>query len=223
MTSTVKDIMTTHVVWVKPDAPYKEMAARMRALRVSAFPVLDHAGLVVGVVSEADMLTKEALDTRDGLPAVFRRARDCKKADGITAADLMTSPAITVSPDDSVQHAARLMYTRKVKRLPVVTPAGQLAGIVSRTDILAVFDRKDGEIRTEITGAILREFLMDPRRFQVTVKDGVVTLQGEPETASMGHDLVRHARHVQGVVAVRDRLTYPEPDLATAPGFYTSH
>ena len=61
-----------------------------------------------------------------------------RKAGGVTASDLMASPAVTVAPEDTVEHAARLMYTRRVKQLPVVEEAGQLVGIVSRTDVLAV-------------------------------------------------------------------------------------
>ena len=124
----------------------------------------------------------------------------------------MTSPAATVSPDDTVEHAARLMYLRKVKRLPVVDADNRLAGIVSRADVLAVYGRPDveigEEIRTDIRSASRRR---TPERFDVTVTDGVVTLTGRPRTCQQGHDIVRRARHVQGVVAVRDRLDYPPP------------
>jgi len=63
MKSTVKDVMTTRVIWVRKDAPFREMAATLRAQRVSAFPVLDDHLKVIGVVSEADLLTKEALSS----------------------------------------------------------------------------------------------------------------------------------------------------------------
>jgi osmotically-inducible protein OsmY len=86
-------------------------------------------------------------------------------------------------------------------------------GIVSRADILAVFDRSDADIRSEIVMKVIRdEFLADPATYTVTVKDGVVTLAGHPDTAEDGRELVRRARHVQGVVAVRDRLSYPVPE-----------
>jgi osmotically-inducible protein OsmY len=76
--------------------------------------------------------------------------------------------------------------------------------------VLAVFDRSDEDIRKEIADDIIRDgFLTDPATFDLTVKDGVVTLGGEPETSEVGHELVHRARHVQGVVAVRDRLSYP--------------
>jgi CBS-domain-containing membrane protein len=211
MKSTVKDVMTTRVIWVHRDAPFREMAAALREHRVSAFPVLDKAGKVIGVVSEADMLTKEALDSEpEGMPGMITgmlRRKEHEKARGITAGDLMTHPAVTVTPEDTVEHAARLMYTRKVKRLPVVDENRHLVGIVSRADLLAVFNRTDEEIRKEASDDVmLNEFLVDPK---VAVQDGIVTLFGTPPTGSVGREIVRRIRHVQGVVAVRDRLSYP--------------
>jgi CBS domain-containing protein len=216
MELTVKDVMTTRVVSVKRDASFRSMAPALRDYRVSAFPVLDDTGKVIGVVSEADMLAKEALDSEpQGVPGVIAgllRRREHEKARGTTAGDLMTSPAVTVTPDDTLDRAARLMYTRKVKRLPVVDANGHLVGIVGRSDLLAVFDRSDEEIFKEITDDImLDQFLVDPTALHVTVENGVVTLAGAPEVSSVGHEIVDRARHVQGVVAVRDRLDYPPP------------
>jgi len=216
MRSTVKDVMTTRVIWVRKDATFREMAVALREQRVSAFPVLDEGGKVVGVVSEADLLTKEALDSEpEGMPGMITgmlRRKEQEKARGVTAGDLMTSPPVIVHPEDTVEHAARLMYSRKVKRLPVVDAIGHLIGIISRADVLAVFDRSDKEIRAEITSEVMRdEFGIGPKGFKVTVKDGVVTLEGTPGSPVLGHEIVRRIRHVQGVVAVRDRLSYPSP------------
>src|SRR5579871_4608617 len=97
MSATVQDVMSTHVIAVRRNASYKEMAATLRRWRVSAFPVLDDDNRVIGVVSEADLLTKEALD--GAMPGVFTglfRHQEKAKAEGLTAADLMTSPAVTV-------------------------------------------------------------------------------------------------------------------------------
>jgi CBS-domain-containing membrane protein len=213
--STVQDIMTTQVSAVRRDTPFKEMAARLHRERVSAFPVVDEEGKVVGVVSETDMLPKETLDAgwADGRPemtsGVLREA-DQRKAESRTAADLMTQPAVTAAPDDTVEHAARLMYVRQVKRLPVTDAAGRLVGIISRADVLSVFDRTDGEIRKEIAeNVIVGEFGVEPGRFTATVDNGVVTLVGSPATTELGQAVVGRARHVEGVVAVRDRLVYP--------------
>jgi CBS domain-containing protein len=210
----VRDVMTTHVVWVRKGASFKEMAAALRENRVSAFPVIDDQDKVIGVVSEADMLAKEALiGEPEGLPAritgILRR-KDQEKARGVTAGDLMTRGPVTVRPGDTIEHAARLMYDRGVKRLPVTDAGGHLVGIISRADVLAVFDRPDQDICREIKDRVIPgEFSADPGAFTVAVKDGIVTLGGKPGTSELGHDIVRRIRHVPGVVAVRDRLSYP--------------
>jgi CBS-domain-containing membrane protein len=213
MKTTVQEIMTARVIWVSKDATFREMAVALREHRVSAFPVVDDDHKVIGVVSEADMLTKEALDDEPGVLAGILHRKDQAKARGVTAGDLMTATVVAVRPDDTVEHAARLMYDRRVKRLPVTDADGRLVGIISRADVLSVFDRTDEAIRKEITDdVLLGEFLTDPLIFSVTVKDGVVTLSGHPETSETGHEIVRRIRHLQGVVAVRDRLDYPPPE-----------
>jgi len=221
MSATVRNVMSTHVVAVRKWASYKEIASTLRGQRVSAFPVIDDDSRVIGVVSEADLLTKEALD--GVIPGVFNgafRHQEKAKAEAVTAGELMTSPAVTVGPDESVARAAQLMYGSRVKRLPVVDADGKLIGIVTRADVLAVYDRKDSDIRREITETvILAHHLCDPVRFTVTVTDGVVTLEGAPETHFVGHGIVEEVRHVEGVVAVRDRLAYPpsEDHFGPAP------
>src|SRR6266704_297870 len=213
MKTTVKDVMTTRVIWVRKDATFREMAVALREYRVSAFPVVDDDRKVIGVVSEADMLNKEALIDESGFVDGILHRRDQAKARRITAADLMTTAVVAVRPEDTVEHAAKLMYDRRVKRLPVTDENGHLVGIISRADVLSVFDRTDQAIRKEIHDEVLvGEFLVDPHAFDVTVKDGVVTLSGRPETNETGHGIVRGIRHVQGVVAVRDRLSYPSPE-----------
>ncbi len=212
MKTMVKDVMTTRVIWVKKDATFREMAAALRKHRVSAFPVIDDDGTVVGVVSEADMLTKAAMADPGVLDGLLHH-KDQNKARGVTAGDLMTAAVVAVAPEDTVEHAARLMYDRKVKRLPVTDVRGHLVGIISRADVLSVFDRTDEAIRNEITDEVLRrDLVVDPRTFDVTVSDGVVTLAGAPDTSEFGHEIVRRVRHVQGVVAVRDRFSYPAPE-----------
>ena len=178
MSATVRDVMTTSVIAVRGDTPFKDMAAMLGSSRVSGFPVIDQAGKVIGVVSDTDMLIKEADQAgHPGLFAGLRRSRDHEKAAGVTAAQLMTSPPVTIGPDEPVQHAAFLMYDRAVSRLPVVDEAGHLAGIVSQVDVLSIFSRPDEEIRREVTDRVIGQgFRMDPERLKVTVHDGIVTL-----------------------------------------------
>jgi CBS domain-containing protein len=210
----VKDVMTTEVVSVTQNAPFVEIAAALRQYRVSAFPVLNEAGAVIGVVSESDLLAKLALGGgEDGMPGMITgilHQHESEKARAVTAAELMTSPAVTVAPGDTVEHAAHLMYLRKVKRVPVVDTDGRLAGIVSRADVLVVYDQPDAEIGEDIRRDILQfESPADPGTFDLSVADGVVTLTGPPRTCQQGHYIARQVRHAQGVVAVRDRFSYP--------------
>jgi CBS domain-containing protein len=217
MNATVKDVMTTHVVAVRRDAPFKDMAARLREHRVSAFPVLDDDNKVIGVVSEADLLTKEALEYGGSRVSGMLHHREQAKAAALTAQDLMTAPPVTIGPHDFVSRAARLMYARRVKRLPVVDGDGRLIGIVSRADVLSVYSRPDADIRHDIIEHVVLDVLLtDPARFTIAVKDGIVTVEGIPETAVVGHDMIEEIRHVEGVVAVRDRLSYP-PNQRSVP------
>jgi CBS domain-containing protein len=220
---TVKDVMSALPVSVSKTATFREIVARLRECRVSGFPVIDADGKAIGVVSEADLLVKEAMADEPnvvwGLLAGIVHHAGRAKAAGVTAADLMTSPAVTIGPDDTVEHAARLMYDRKVKRLPVVDQRGRPIGIISRSDVLAVFDRPDAAIREEIMSQVITG-RSEPSWYSVIVKDGVVTLEGTPETVAIGRDLVRRTRHVEGVVAVRDRLVYPVPPLPSRVGPY---
>jgi CBS domain-containing protein len=218
MSARVKDVMTTRVVAVRENARFKDIVALLTEYRVSAFPVLDEQGIVIGVVSEADLLSKEALVAAigaqvgrlsqvDGAP----HHEEFAKAAAVTAADLMTRPPVVATPYEPVTNAARLMYHGRVKRLPVVGERGELVGIVSRSDVLSVYSRPDEEIRGEILeNVILNGLFADPDRFTVTVSNGIVTLEGQPETTARGQEIVAEAWRVEGVVSVRDRLSYLE-------------
>jgi len=209
MSAKVADVMTRSVIAVRRNASFKELAVKLRDERISAFPVIDDDDRVIGVVSEADLIAKEATaggyeDFTGPLASLLHR-HELEKARALTAGELMSKPPVIVRPDDTVSYAAQLMYDHRVKRLPVVDGAGRLAGIVSRTDVLSVFSRPDKEITHDV---MLSRFLTDPLPYRITVKDGVVTLAGEPESDSLGHEIVRTVRHIEGVVAVRDRLAY---------------
>ena len=100
----------------------------------------------------------------------------------------------------------------------MVDEAGHLAGIVSQADVLSVFSRPDEEIRRDVTGRLTRQGLpgVNPERLQVTVRDGIVTLSGRPETGQAGRDIIEAARHIDGVIAVRDQLGPADDRLPTA-------
>lgn len=216
MNTTVRDVMTTRVAAVPQAAGYKDIVTVLRRRRVSAVPVLDDDRKVVGVVSEADLLHKL---TAPPLPVgTIRLAWRLKErtATAVTASELMTTPAITITPEETVTEAARLMQARRVKRLPVVDRNDQLLGVISRADVLSVFERPDEWIRDEVVNAVIRgEFALNPDMFEVKVRSGIVTLTGSIDRRTVALTLLGKIRFLEGVVAVRDRLSYPSEDYPT--------
>ncbi len=201
--------MTTKVSTVQPGTPYKTIAALLHQDGVSAVPVVSDTGSVLGIVSAADLLAKVALDASAQQPLfALRHHRELQQARGLTARDLMTSPAVTIGPRTTVQHAARLMAHRHVKRLPVVDADGRLLGIISRSDVLAVFRCTDESIRQAVARDVIAgNFFVDPATFTVTVTDGIVTVAGPQELRLVRHGIAQQVRHMEGVVAVRERTT----------------
>jgi CBS domain-containing protein len=218
MHSLVKDLMTTPVVTVGPETPFKEIVVRLAEHRVSAVPVVDNDQRVLGVVSEADLLLKEEYpEPEQDIPLWWtKRTRlNRAKAAASMARDLMTVAVVAIAPEATAAEAARRMHTAGVKRLPVVE-GGRLVGIVSRADLLKVFGRSDAAIRREIIeDVIVGEFMMAPSRFFLHVTDGVVVLQGRVERRSLLPYVVRAVQGVEGVVRVENRLTYDLDDRDT--------
>jgi CBS domain-containing protein len=216
MKSLVRDVMTTEVVTIQPWTPFREIVTRLAEHRISAAPVLDAEGNLLGVVTEADLLLKqEHSDLEFNVPLVWNRRRrlEQEKAAAVVAGKLMTTPPVTVSPTATITEAARRMHTAGVKRLPVVDETGRLVGIVSRADLLKVFTRSDEAIWREIMDdVIVGDFMLDPSRFFIDVVDGVVALQGKVERSRLIPFLVRAVHGVEGVVRVEDRLTFDVDD-----------
>ena len=218
MRRTVSEVMTRTVAVVDPFTPFKEIVRRMQEYRVSALPVVDEDGVVMGLVSEGDLILKEDPDL-EGRPKLFeswQRRGDRAKAAGLTAADLQTAPAITIHPDASLGEAARLMHHHRIKRLPVVDDEDRVLGIVSRPDLLKIFLRPDAEIAAEIREDVIRRTLwIEPDTIRVMVREGVVRLEGQLERRSLAPVLERLASSVEGVIAVDGRLSYQVDDLDT--------
>lgn len=206
--------MTREVVSVPLSAPCKEVARHMRNRQVSALPVIDAEGTVVGVVSEADlMLKQEGLDLE--LRPLFerrRRRRERAKAAAKTAGELMTSPAVTIRARVPVAEAARTMHETGVKRLPVTDQVGHLVGIVSRADLLKLFLRTDDEIGADVEDALALSLRIRPSAILVAVRDGVVRLSGRVKHRSEIAASVAEVRRVDGVVAVETELEYEIDD-----------
>jgi CBS domain-containing protein len=235
----VRDVMTTSVVTVGRMTPYKEIAALLAEHKISAVPVLSVGRHVAGVVSEADLLSVHDMRAREARLESGSRLywpAGNKKHWGLTAEDLMTSPAVTIHPDATLRGAARLMNSRRLKRLPVVEAGdrligdpgvgGRLVGIVSRCDLLSVFLRPDEDIAREVIAMLTQVLLADPARVTARVRGGVVTLAGQLGPAGQA-DLrtaaIRLTWDIDGVVDVVNKLgavsspALPEPEPGLPP------
>lgn len=219
-TVTVADVMTRDVVTVLPTASFKTMVELMQDLRIGALPVVAPGGRLVGIVTEGDLIVKEAARLRDvGLGWLVGRLRrgEREKATGTDAAAVMSSPVVTVADSAAPAVAARLMQREGVKHLPVIDENGRLAGMVSRVDVLKVFARADDDIRRDIDEVIRRGAWVDPERVEVRVDDGVVHLAGRLERRSEVELLCHLVASLEGVVSLEEELGFEFDDSTKAP------
>lgn len=195
----VSEIMTRDVVTATPATSFKDAADAMVVHEVSALPVLDDLGRVIGIVSEADLVSRAAKPGRAG-PR--------------TVGDVMTTRPFTIGPAEPVVHAARLLHAGRLKHLPVIDEVGVLVGVVSRHDVLGAFARPDAAIADEL-GAALADPTRTPERHRVraTVRAGVVRLTGEVETEDDRPVVTAAAWHVPGVVDVVDEVAALGPAI----------
>ncbi len=226
----VADVMATELITASPDASFAHLAKLLHTAGVAAVPIVDPAGILLGVVSEADLMASAARP--DTAPERWRarhirRDQPEAKAGATTAAELMTAFVEAVAPTTPVATAARLMVERHLRWMPVCDPAGCVVGVISRSDVLTVFLRDDASIRAEVVDEVLdggavdgaAEAAVDDKRLQVEVRDGIVTLTGEVATPADAERLVRATERVEGVVAVVDHLAHrvDEPVADAAP------
>jgi CBS domain-containing protein len=212
----VRDIMTTDPIGVTPDTSLKEAARLMVGHHVSGLPVIDTSGKLAGILTEGDFLRREADRDRKHraslLRVLFGDGGEAALRAG-TVGEAMTRNVVTISPDATIGEAARVMASRKVKRLPVVDADGEMVGIISRADVVSAFTKPDDVIEDEVREDIIRRLLfLDPDPIGVAVVDGVVVLEGELETRTEVELLVELTSRVAGVVKVNDRLTYRVDD-----------
>ncbi|MFE1763668.1 CBS domain-containing protein [Streptomyces angustmyceticus] len=214
---TIGELMTRKVVSVQLDTPFKDIARILAEHAVSAVPVLDGLGRPAGIVSEADLLRKAAdrSDLSGRTPLPHLEAWERARAEGRTAGELMSAPAVCAHPEWTVVEAARLMEVQNVKRLPVVDETERLLGIVSRSDLLRVFLRRDEAIQEEISREILgRTARLGAAGVTADVVRGQVALHGSVDEPLLVPVLVRMCAGVDGVVAVSEDL---KPAVAARP------
>jgi CBS domain-containing protein len=227
---TVGEVMTTKVISVREETPFKELARLMKAHDISGLPVLDRSGCLVGIVTEADLL--DVVGGRTGVKkrhSQFGRLLDRlitpghhetidRSAGQISAGSLMTSELVTSTPSTPVREAARHIIDSGVKRLPVVDGDNRVVGIVSRQDLLRPYLQNDDKIREEVVEKIAKRLLwIDPSTMKVAVDQGVVKLHGVVAKQSQKEILVELTSRVDGVVQVEAHVTAAENDRGYEP------
>lgn len=223
---TVRDVMTTSVLSVRPDALIKDVARLLIENRISGLPVVDDTGRVIGVISEGDLLVKEQSRSaihRRPLARIFGESGDTRqslaKVDARTAGDAMTTPPVTIDASSPVGMAATLMIQRRVNRLPVLEN-DRLAGIATRADVISAFVRTDEDLADAIRHEVLHRMLwLDPSDFSVAVADGVATISGRVGRRSTVGIIERSVEMLPGIVAVLADITWTIDDRdIDAPG-----
>lgn len=197
MTWTVSDVMTKEPVAVRPETPFKTCAKVLQLHELTAVPVVDEAGSLVGIVSEADLLAKEAQRS-----ASDREGHPSGKANAVCVGEVMTGEPVTTTADTPLNSAASLLFEHHLKVLPVVDSANRLVGTVTRSQVLNVFLRSDESIRREVA----RELRLVPEIVRGTVeaevREGVVHLRGAVGNEDALDLLTRIASGIPGVVGV---------------------
>lgn len=221
---TARDLMTADVVTVPPETPVVAMARLLSERGISAVPVLDPNGGVLGIVTEADLIRRLAGE-EDKPTSWFSQlfADPANQADryarthGASARDVMTEEVVTVAETETVGHIAHLMEEKHIRRVLVVSE-GKLRGIVSRADLLRALvapppseaELSDDRVRAAVLAAMRKEPWADTFYTLVEVKDGVVEYHGFMRNEATKRGLRVLAENIPGVKGVVDR-TEPMP------------
>jgi CBS domain-containing protein len=220
-----KDVMTTDVVTVGPKATVPEIAALLIERRISAVPVTD-GGKLIGIVSEGDLMRRPETDTEPGAspwlslftgPGVVPDR--FSKAHGMTAREVMTGDVVTVEPDATLDEVARLLESRRIKRVPVVE-GGRLVGILSRANLLhALVARRgsgqrmedaadrDRRIRTDVQEVLDKNPWLERGHMNLVVSEGVVHVWGIVRSDEHRDALHAALRAIPGVEGIEDHLS----------------
>lgn len=218
-----RDIMMYPVVTVTPATPIRDAVRLMLERRISGLPVVDRAGNLVGIVTEADLLLKETAP-RPSAPVVDWIGRWLwlerwlgahRKAEGRTVGEVMTHNVIAAEEDATVHALASKMMRFQVNRIPIVR-GRQLVGIVTRADILRLFLRSDLALLDEAR-RVVKQFALFGEELQVSVDHGVVILRGRVAAPGRRTLLLRRIEELDGVVAVDDEeLQHSYPDTVAS-------
>lgn len=215
-----QDIMTANVITVEPDTSVQEIAKRLIENRISAVPVVERNGRVIGIVSEGDLMRRTESRTERHpswwlflLAAPEEIARSYVKTHGRHAADVMTHPVISVNEETPIQQIAETLEKRRIKRVPVMS-GDKLVGIVSRANLLRALAAQqpaptaiadDRKIKTSVEKAI-SEAGVRGAFLNIVVSGGVVNLWGMVETPDEKNAARVAAETAPGVKEVHDNI-----------------
>ena len=195
--------MTEGVVAAHEGAVFKEIVAALARNKIRAVPIINDNRKVIGVVSASDLLHRVV----SGPGTRPRERRAPQSTHSATAAELMTTPAVTTRPHATIVEAAQRAAHARVRTLPVVDANGTLVGIVSQGDLLRVFLRDDDAIRDEIEQYASGTVHIESARLSFDVTEGVVTVRGTLERQLQVAQLINRIRAVPGVVDIDNQLT----------------
>lgn len=145
----VKDLMTEKVITVNEDMTLDKVAEILSENRISGVPVVDQENRVIGLITEADIISQTETVKTNAFKELLRHLlgepvprRSGKSLSELKVKDVMTSPPLTASPDMDIREVARILDEKRIKRLPVVDKEGRLIGIISRQDIVRFLSRE---------------------------------------------------------------------------------
>ncbi len=227
------DIMTTTVVTVDPGDTVQHAAELMVRHRVSALPVVDQAGRLVGMISEGDLLHREETKTEkrrswwlDLVTGYETRAKEYVKAFGVHVRDVMTPTVVSVDESASLADIAELLEAKQIKRVPVMR-GGRIVGIVSRANLvqaiaslprLVIPDAKpdDAALRARVQEELAKQRWATGSATNVVVHNGVVNLWGTVFSPAERQALRVAIERIPGVRSVQDHLVYYVPPAILA-------
>jgi CBS domain-containing protein len=217
-----RDVMTSPVITVKPTASVKEVARLFLERRISAVPVVDDQGKIVGIVSEGDLVHRSEISTERRRPwwlALMAGdgalAAEYIKAHANRVDEIMTRNVITAAPDTPLHEIAEMLEKYGIKRLPIVRD-WQLLGIVSRANLVQAIATSGSKLDIPLSDATIRENLLTHLSEQswahtmplnATVNGGVVDLWGYVESDTERKAIRIAAEATPGVRAVNDHMT----------------
>lgn len=222
-----KDVMTSTVISVQPNATILQAARQMLQHHISGLPVIDHSGEIVGILSEGDFLRRRETGTErkrsrwlEFLMGPGKIAVDYIHSHGCKATEVMTTNVYTVIEDTNLEDIVELMERRRIKRVPVMR-GKKVVGMVTRSNLmhamvsLARAEPKSAKDDTAIREALLAEMQKESwapaAMANVVVRDGVVELWGVIIDERQREALKVAAENVPGVKAVKDHLVWVEP------------